>query len=112
LGGAEDDVKDNERACGAPMFDNALARSALGGAEDDVKDNERACGAPMFDNLQDRLGEVFDRLKRRGALSESDVAAALREVRVALLEADSSRRCAKRPLARKCCARSRRARWW
>jgi signal recognition particle subunit SRP54 len=60
----------------------------LGGAEDDVKDNERACGAPMFDNLQDRLGEVFDRLKRRGALSESDVAAALREVRVALLEAD------------------------
>ena len=42
----------------------------------------------MFDNLQERLGEVFDRLKRRGALSESDVAAALREVRVALLEAD------------------------
>ena len=42
----------------------------------------------MFDNLQDRLGEVFDRLKRRGALSESDVSAALREVRVALLEAD------------------------
>jgi signal recognition particle subunit SRP54 len=42
----------------------------------------------MFDNLQERLGEVFDRLKRRGALSESDIAAALREVRVALLEAD------------------------
>ena len=42
----------------------------------------------MFDNLQERLGEVFDRLKRRGALSESDVMAALREVRVALLEAD------------------------
>ncbi len=42
----------------------------------------------MFDNLQERLGEVFDRLKRRGALSESDVTAALREVRVALLEAD------------------------
>ena len=42
----------------------------------------------MFDNLQERLGEVFDRLKRRGALSESDVSAALREVRVALLEAD------------------------
>ena len=42
----------------------------------------------MFDNLQERLGEVFERLKRRGALSESDVTAALREVRVALLEAD------------------------
>ncbi len=42
----------------------------------------------MFDNLQERLGEVFERLKRRGALSESDVTEALREVRVALLEAD------------------------
>ncbi len=42
----------------------------------------------MFDNLQERLGEVFERLKRRGALNESDVGAALREVRVALLEAD------------------------
>ncbi len=42
----------------------------------------------MFDNLQERLGAVFDRLKRRGALSEGDVTAALREVRVALLEAD------------------------
>jgi len=42
----------------------------------------------MFDNLQERLGEVFDKLRRRGALSEADVAAALREVRVALLEAD------------------------
>ena len=42
----------------------------------------------MFDNLQAGLGEVFERLKRRGALSESDITAALREVRVALLEAD------------------------
>jgi len=42
----------------------------------------------MFDNLQERLGEVFDKLTRRGALSEADVGAALREVRVALLEAD------------------------
>lgn len=42
----------------------------------------------MFESLTDRLGEVFDRLKRRGALSEADVTAALREVRVALLEAD------------------------
>ncbi|MDA0262496.1 MAG: signal recognition particle protein [Proteobacteria bacterium] len=42
----------------------------------------------MFDNLSERLGQVFDRLKRHGALSESDVDTALREVRVALLEAD------------------------
>jgi len=42
----------------------------------------------MFDNLTSRLGDVLDALKRRGALKEQDVEAALREVRVALLEAD------------------------
>ena len=42
----------------------------------------------MFESLSGKLGEVFDRLRKRGALSESDVAEALREVRVALLEAD------------------------
>ena len=42
----------------------------------------------MFDNLSDRLGNVFDRLRGRGALSEQDVRDAMREVRVALLEAD------------------------
>ncbi|MEJ1995713.1 MAG: signal recognition particle protein [Limibacillus sp.] len=42
----------------------------------------------MFESLQERLGGVFDSLKRRGALSEADVSEALREVRVALLEAD------------------------
>jgi signal recognition particle subunit SRP54 len=42
----------------------------------------------MFDNLSQRLGDTFDRLKKRGALSEEDVGAALREIRVALLEAD------------------------
>ena len=42
----------------------------------------------MFESLTDRLGDVFGRLTRRGALSESDVDEALREVRVALLEAD------------------------
>lgn len=42
----------------------------------------------MFEGLSERLGSVFDRLKKRGALSESDVTAAMREVRVALLEAD------------------------
>jgi len=42
----------------------------------------------MFESLSSRLGEVFDRLKKRGALSEADVSEALREVRIALLEAD------------------------
>ena len=42
----------------------------------------------MFETLSGRLGEVFDRLRKRGSLSEADVNAALREVRVALLEAD------------------------
>ena len=42
----------------------------------------------MFETLSDRLGDVFDKLKKRGALSEADVTTALREVRVALLEAD------------------------
>lgn len=42
----------------------------------------------MFDTLSDRLGGVFDRLRGRGALNEADVRAAMREVRIALLEAD------------------------
>ncbi len=44
----------------------------------------------MFENLSERLSGVFDRLTRQGALSEEDVKTALREVRVALLEADVS----------------------
>ncbi len=44
----------------------------------------------MFDQLSERLGAVFKRLGGRGRLSESDVTEALREVRVALLEADVS----------------------
>ncbi|HWJ71451.1 MAG TPA: signal recognition particle protein [Sphingobium sp.] len=42
----------------------------------------------MFDSLSDRLGGVFDKLRGRGALTEADVRAAMREVRIALLEAD------------------------
>jgi len=42
----------------------------------------------MFDSLSERLNAVLDRLTRRGALSEAEVEAALREVRRALLEAD------------------------
>ena len=44
----------------------------------------------MFENLSERLSGVFDKLTKQGALSEADVSTALREVRVALLEADVS----------------------
>ncbi|HET9029634.1 MAG TPA: signal recognition particle protein [Candidatus Aquilonibacter sp.] len=49
----------------------------------------------MFDQLSDRLNAIFSRLTGRGKLSESDVNEALREVRVALLEADVSLAAAK-----------------
>jgi signal recognition particle subunit SRP54 len=42
----------------------------------------------MFDGLTGRLGKIIDKLKGQGALSEADVKAALREIRIALLEAD------------------------
>ncbi|MGB0925661.1 MAG: signal recognition particle protein [Pikeienuella sp.] len=44
----------------------------------------------MFEGLSERLGGVFDKLTKQGALSDADVSTALREVRVALLEADVS----------------------
>jgi len=42
----------------------------------------------MFETLSDRLGAIFDKLTRKGALTETDVGEAMREVRRALLEAD------------------------
>ena len=42
----------------------------------------------MFESLSDRLSGIFDGLTRRGALSDKDVSAALREIRRALIEAD------------------------
>jgi signal recognition particle subunit SRP54 len=45
---------------------------------------------PMFEGLSEKLSGIFDSLTRRGALSEADVTAAMREVRRALLEADVS----------------------
>src|SRR3977135_4730828 len=44
----------------------------------------------MFESLSEKLQSVFDRLGRKGRLGEEDVELALREVRVALLEADVS----------------------
>ncbi len=54
----------------------------------------------MFDTLTDRLQAIFDKLSKRGVLTEQDVDAALREVRVALLEADVNFRVVKDFLAR------------
>ncbi len=48
-----------------------------------------------FDNLSDKLAGVFKRLRSKGKLSESDVKTAMREVRLALLEADVNYKVAK-----------------
>ena len=42
----------------------------------------------MFQSLSDRLGQVFEKLTKRGALTEADVNEAMREVRRSLIEAD------------------------
>ena len=54
----------------------------------------------MFESLSERLQDVFNRLGRKGKLTEQDVDAALREVRMALLEADVSFKVVKQFMAR------------
>jgi signal recognition particle subunit SRP54 len=54
----------------------------------------------LFDQLSDRLGAIFDRLSGRGRVSEGEVNDAMREIRVALLEADVSLAAAKAFVAR------------
>jgi len=54
----------------------------------------------LFDQLSERLGAIFERLGGRGRVSESEVNDALREIRVALLEADVSLAAAKSFVAR------------
>lgn len=54
----------------------------------------------MFDQLSERLSAIFDRLSGRGRVSEGEVNEALREIRVALLEADVSLAAAKQFVAR------------
>lgn len=48
-----------------------------------------------FDSLKDKLSDIFQNLKRKGKLSESDVKVAMREIRMALLEADVNYKVAK-----------------
>jgi signal recognition particle subunit SRP54 len=57
-------------------------------------------GLELFDSLTNRLGDIFAGLRKRGALGEADVATALREIRVALLEADVALPVAKDFIAR------------
>jgi len=54
----------------------------------------------MFNNLSDKLDSVFKKLKGRGKLTEADIDATLREVRLALLEADVNFKVVKEFLAR------------
>ena len=54
----------------------------------------------MFDALSDKLTQVFSRLRGKGTLSEADVVAGLREVRLALLEADVNYKVAKELVSR------------
>ena len=53
----------------------------------------------MFDALSERLTSVLDRLRGKGTLTEADVSAALREIRIALLEADVHYQVAKELIA-------------
>ena len=54
----------------------------------DLEDYSKGEGQTVFESLSDKLQNVFDKLAKKGKLTESDVNTALREVRLALLEAD------------------------
>ena len=72
-----------------------------------------------FESLSDKLQNVFKNLRGKGRLSEADVKTALKEVKMALLEADVSFKVVKQfiapfrnaPLAKKCWVPCSRARW-
>ena len=66
----------------------------------DTGDDNQGTGDEMFDALSDRLTQVFGRLRGKGTLSEADVVAGLREVRMALLEADVNYKVAKELVSR------------
>ena len=53
----------------------------------------------MFNNLSDRLQDTFDKLRGKGRLTEEDITLAMREIRMALLEADVNFRVVKQFVA-------------
>ena len=59
-----------------------------------------------FEGLADKLGNAFKKLKNKGKLSEKDVKEAMREVRLALLEADVNYKVAKDKQGNRACCRS------
>jgi hypothetical protein len=65
----------------------------------------------LFDNLSEKLSGILDRLTRRGALTEADVDAALREVRRALIEARTSRSTSRARSSTGCASRRSAPRW-
>ena len=65
----------------------------------------------MFESLQDRLGSILNGLTGRGALSEKDVSAALREVRRALIEADVALEVVRSNLPTRCAKRRSAPKW-
>src|SRR5687767_13052806 len=66
---------------------DGLLRGAAGDS-DTTRPPKPLNSAAVFDNLSDRLRDVLGKLTGRGRVSEADVDAAMREVRLALLEAD------------------------
>ncbi|MBQ3565090.1 MAG: signal recognition particle receptor subunit alpha, partial [Alphaproteobacteria bacterium] len=56
-------------------------------------------GNELFNSFANRISSIFEKLKRSGVLKEADVEAALREIRIALLEADVSLAVAKKFIA-------------
>jgi len=85
-------VPSNPQAEGRSLTSKILINEAKSGLPDGgkaLKGEQRAKAKEnMFDNLSDKLGGIFDKLRGKGNLSEEDVNAAAREIRVALLEAD------------------------
>ena len=59
-----------------------------------------------FEGLADKLGNAFKKLKNKGKLSEKDVKEAMREVRLALLEADVNYKVALYKQSNRACCRS------
>jgi len=75
------------------------AQTVASGNLSGLIDGERGVG-PVFENLTEKLQNIFDKLARRGKLTEDDVNAGLREVRLALLEADVNYKVVKDFIAR------------